>query len=334
MSWLDLTFAGLAFFLILLGICRFMAQRIDRHAVTQCPPQVPLQKLGSIQWHAVRMEPAVENTSTAPSERITVLMVHGIGGNLRHFQMNMQADLTKTHTVIAIDRPGSGYSTCARALSLLEQAQALHAWLDQHDVGRVLIVGHSLGGAIALAMAQQRPERVAGLSLIAPFTAAITKPPTVFLPLALIPHQLFGLFAYTLLPVMAQALQRLNLQFVFSPVPTPNCFTTQGGGDLSKRPSQLLALMHDMRHAKRDIQCIQAQCQHMTLPVQVLYDRADRVLEAQLHGAQLPTRLPKAQVSLIDNGGHMLPITQSTYCVNWVRQQLHCIESTPHAHLD
>ena len=218
-----------------------LAQRIDRCAIQACPPQAPLQKNGQVHWHVVQMGP------TKPRQALTVLLVHGIAGNLRHFQMNMQTALAQTHKVIAIDRPGSGYSTSERPLSLLEQATALHAWLDQQGVGPVLIVGHSLGGAIALAMAQARPERVAGLSLIAPFTAPITTPPAVFLPLALVPRPLYKLLAHTTLPVMARWMRGPNLRFVFSPVSVTEGFVTQGGGYLSERPSQLFATLQDRK---------------------------------------------------------------------------------------
>jgi pimeloyl-ACP methyl ester carboxylesterase len=85
-----------------------------------------------------------------------------------------------------------------------------------------------------------------------------------------------------------------------------------------------------MRAVAHEMPDIQARCKQLTLPVHVLYDHADRVLDAQLQGARLPERLPHARVAFIENGGHMLPITQSQHCVNLVRQLLQDIESVEH----
>lgn len=299
---------------------------LNRKALRLCPMQAPLQQHGPVQWHAL-------DIGTHHPSDITVLLVHGLGGNMRHFQAGpqggaahgMHALLAQTHRVIAVDRPGSGYSRIQAGqqhLTLQQQAQALHDLLDHQGVGRVLIVGHSLGGAIALAMAQQRPERVAGLALLAPLTAMLDKAPPMFAPLALVPRLLHPFMAYTLLPVMVRLVQNLNLRAVFHPEPVPASFATHGGGSLSGRPSQLLAIMRDMLVGFQDMPGIEAACANLKLPVHVLYDHADNVLDAQRHGVQLPQRLPGAKVDFMDHAGHMLPITQSLHCANWVRQVL------------
>lgn len=314
---------------IAFGVFGVMAKRIDAQALQQCPPQAPLILHAGVHWHML-------DIGLNRSSDITVLLVHGIGGNMRHFQAGMalheqglQAALAQTHRVIAVDRPGSGYSRIEGGrghLSLLAQAHALHTLLDHQGVGRVLIVGHSLGGAIALAMAQQRPDRVAGLALLAPLTAAMTQAPAMFAPLALVPRVLASFLSHTLLPLVAKLMQSNSLRDIFYPVRVPESFAVQGGGYLSGRPSQLLAIMLDMLAALQDMPCIQARCASMKLPVHVLYDPADKVLSAKQQGQTLPQRLPSAKVEFMDNAGHMLPITQTECCANWLRHVLHTLD--------
>lgn len=93
-----------------------------------------------------------------------IVMLHGLGGHLHHFNFALVDDLAKDARVIAVDRPGSGYSSrdYGKATKLTEQADAIVALLDQLEIRRALFVGHSLGGALSLTLAIRHPTRVAG----------------------------------------------------------------------------------------------------------------------------------------------------------------------------
>lgn len=69
--------------------------------------------------------------------------------------------------LIAIDLPGSGATPAASEGFDLDQVARV-IWNGLPDVGPLTLVGHSLGGAIALTMAAQEPERTRGLVLCAP----------------------------------------------------------------------------------------------------------------------------------------------------------------------
>src|SRR5271163_951893 len=102
----------------------------------------------------------------------SILLVHGLAGQMGDFTYGVVDLLATQYRVAAVDRPGSGYSARAprASASLYAQAEALAALIDVLELGRPLVVGHSFGGAVALALAQRHPERVAGLALVAPFT--------------------------------------------------------------------------------------------------------------------------------------------------------------------
>jgi pimeloyl-ACP methyl ester carboxylesterase len=102
----------------------------------------------------------------------TLLLVHSLGGHMLSFTHSLLGKLTCRFRVIVLDRPGSGYSTRRKGASATIRAQArtIGRFCQELKLGRPLIVGHSLGGAIAPALALNHPEQVAGLALLAPAT--------------------------------------------------------------------------------------------------------------------------------------------------------------------
>ncbi|MCH7795490.1 MAG: acetoin dehydrogenase dihydrolipoyllysine-residue acetyltransferase subunit [Proteobacteria bacterium] len=105
--------------------------------------------------------------SAGGSETAPIVLVHGFGGDLNTWLFN-QPDLAETHAVYALDLPGHGRSgKDVGAGDLAALSGALGAFLDALGIGRAHLVGHSLGGAVALELALGRPEAAASLTLIA-----------------------------------------------------------------------------------------------------------------------------------------------------------------------
>lgn len=104
-----------------------------------------------------------------PDEGVPVLFIHGFGGDLNNWLFNLDA-VAERHPVIALDLPGHGSSDARLpGASLPALAGFIARFLDQAGAqGRVHLVGHSMGGAIALQLALDAPERVASLALVSP----------------------------------------------------------------------------------------------------------------------------------------------------------------------
>ena len=95
-----------------------------------------------------------------------VLLLHGFGGDLGNWLFNHQA-LAEKHVVYALDLPGHGESSKDVGAGTLDELAAVAAaFLETVGVESAHLVGHSLGGAVALAMASSAPERVRSLSLV------------------------------------------------------------------------------------------------------------------------------------------------------------------------
>ena len=97
-----------------------------------------------------------------------VVLIHGFGGDLNNWLFT-QPGLAETHRVIALDLPGHGGSSKdVGAGDLATLSRTLSAFLDVLDIPKAHLVGHSLGGGVALRIALEHPARVASLSLICP----------------------------------------------------------------------------------------------------------------------------------------------------------------------
>lgn len=249
-----------------------------------------------------------------------VLLVHGLAGQLKHFTYGVVDQLATQYRVVAVDRPGSGYSVRAPGASaaLGAQADALAALIETLELGRPVVVGHSLGGAVALALAQRRPELVAALALVAPLTHPVGIP-AAFKGLAIAKPWLRTLVAWTLAVPATIAMRGETLRRVFDPEQVPRDFATKGGGVLALRPSHFIAASTDLAAIPEDLPAIAMRYGAMKLPVSILFGRSDRILDPHEQGEALAAKLPAAKLRLVD-GGHMLPITQPDLTVQFIRE--------------
>jgi len=98
----------------------------------------------------------------------TLVLIHGLGSYMPAWSMNIDA-LSESHRVIVLDLPGYGKSTkTAERFSIPFFAESVIMLMNELEINAASIIGHSMGGQIALYIAAQHPGRVAGLVLSAP----------------------------------------------------------------------------------------------------------------------------------------------------------------------
>jgi pimeloyl-ACP methyl ester carboxylesterase len=248
-----------------------------------------------------------------------VVMIHGLAGQSAHYTYGVIPRLLDRFRTVALDRPGSGYSPRAHdaPADLATQAATVAALIDTLGLERPLVVGHSLGGAIALALALDYPDKVSGLALLAPLTHIQDAPPGVFKGLTIESPLMRRLVAWTLMLPASIRNSKATLAQVFGPDAVPKDFATRGGGLLGLRPASFLGASSDLQALPGSLPQQEARYGGLRVPVHVLYGRGDRILDWKANGQALVDKVPGARLELID-GGHMLPVTHPQQCADFI----------------
>ncbi|RYZ41133.1 MAG: alpha/beta fold hydrolase [Myxococcaceae bacterium] len=108
-----------------------------------------------------------------------VVFVHSLGGDTAQWSAQLE-HVRPRRRAVALDLRGHGRSTLtssAKDISMEAFAGDLGAVVDGLGLSRVVLVGHSLGGAVCAAWAGAHPERVAGLFLLDPASDGRSVPP-------------------------------------------------------------------------------------------------------------------------------------------------------------
>ncbi len=234
-------------------------------------------------------------------EGVPLFFCSGIGGSLEFWSRQLEA-LAASHRLIAWDYPGHGLSDMGRQPYDPERyAACALGVLDALGLERVIVVGNSLGGTIALRLSRLAPERISGLVLVAPAMMG----PEVFLPFRLMSLPLLG-------ELMARpgklSVERQLTALFHDPEVVTNGLRTIVSRNVHK-PGADRALLATLRLTmslagvrksvwRRSL----ALLEKATCPVLLVHGKQDVVLPFQLsQRAPLPE---EGRLVLLDNCGH------------------------------
>lgn len=221
-----------------------------------------------------------------PGSRVVVL-IHGAGSNHLVWPPLMRR-MPGWH-ILALDLPGHGRSDPPGRRSIADYAASVLDFLAEMQAYRAALVGHSLGGAVALQLAHTHPQLVSGLGLVS--TGARLPIPPALQQAQQAPHAL---------PDALQAFQKL----AFSPH-TPHEVCARLMQPLQRvHPSVLLGDWH----AAADFD-LRAQLPLMDIPAWIAVGADDR-LTPRASAAFLSARLPRAVLQVVPHAGHFLPLEQ------------------------
>lgn len=237
-----------------------------------------------------------------------VVLVHGNGTMAEDFAICGLIDrLAVRYRVIAIDRPGFGYTARPRHRVWTAQAQAvlLHRVLEQLDVERPLVVGHSWGTIVALALAADGRQPLRGLVLLSgSYFPGHRADAALIAPLA-VPG--FGDAARALMPAkMSASLATQSFRQVFWPQAVPARFKARFPIEIAAAATQARAVSEDAASMNAAVTGLQRRYAGLTLPVSILAGDADAIVKTSEQSVRLHTTIPGSTLRLLPGLGHMI----------------------------
>ncbi len=260
----------------------------------------------------------VDTKGTGPA----IVLIHGLGGTLRNYTYALVDKLSREFRVIAVDRPGSGYSTRPdeAPARLGAQADTLAKFMRALGLKQPLLVGHSLGGALSLAIALDHPDCAGALALIAPLTHAQDNVPEPFQGLVVTSPVLRKIIAWTLaIPMSIRRAPEL-LKIVFGPDAVPADYPTRGGGLLGLRPKSFYNTSSDLVAVNEDLPGLMSRYGGLTIPLGMIYAKGDRILDYRQQGEAMKQKCPALDLVLLNEHGHMLPVTAPDSTADLIRR--------------
>jgi pimeloyl-ACP methyl ester carboxylesterase len=239
-----------------------------------------------------------------------LVLLHGNGAMAEDFDISGLVDTAARHyRVIVIDRPGFGHSERPRSRMWTPAAQArlVYQALRQLDVDQPLLLGHSWGTMVALAMALEHPAYVRGLVLLSGYyypslrlDVPLLSPPAIPL--------LGDILRYTVSPLLSRALWPGVVRRMFSPAQTPPRFSAFPVW-MALRPSQLRASAAESAMMIPAALTLSRRYRELALPMAILAGAADRVADPEHNAQRLHQALPHSELRLAPGVGHMVHYT-------------------------
>lgn len=233
-----------------------------------------------------------------------VVYIHGALTTLEEGWIGLGPAADSRFDMISFDRPGHGLSGGDGTTgSAWRQAELIHSALRRLGIVRPVIVGHSFGGAVAMALALQFPEAIAGVVALAPLAFPEPRLETImFGPRAAPP---WGPWLSLMAAPLDAVLLPILWRGMFQPQAMPEAFLRAFPFALAGGRSQVCADGQDALVINWDLArsaALYATCQ---LPVRVLQGDRDLVVNPLLHGRPLAALLPRGGFTSLPGLGHM-----------------------------
>ncbi len=237
-----------------------------------------------------------------------VMLIHGSLMTLEDMWLGPADTLANDgYRVVAVDRPGHGDSARVRLVdaSPWRQAEILHDAMTTLGLRRPTIIGHSAGGAVALAYGMLFPDEVSGVVALAP----------ICFPEPRLEQMLFGLRAAPFTGPAMAAGSRLSVDQIllptlwrtmFLPQRMPTRFEEGFPFTLAGRPAQMIAEAEDSMALGPGL--VRSAFSYLTcrVPVEILGGDADIVVVNAMHGLRAAAMIPGARYRSLPGLGHML----------------------------
>jgi len=282
------------------------AQVREASAARDFPAEGQIIRVGDRRVHAVVQGP---DNCGGPD----LVLIHGASGNARDFTFGFAGRMATEFRVISFDRPGLGFTDrvhdahdgafAAGAESPAEQAGLLRQAAQALGADRPLVLGHSYGGAVALAWALDHPVAgivtVGGVSMPWP-DAALDRYYHIN------GSRLGGAIVPPLISAFATGAQvDAAMAAIFAPDPVPPGYRAHVGAELTIRRATLRANARQVRALYPHVVAMSARYPGLTVPVEMVHGVADAIVPLAIHSGPASGLIAGAVLTALPGVGHM-----------------------------
>ncbi|OSI79078.1 MULTISPECIES: alpha/beta fold hydrolase [Bradyrhizobium] len=236
-----------------------------------------------------------------------VVLFHGNGSMIQDFVISGIIErLAHDNRVVCFDRPGFGYSQRPRSRIWTATAQAalFVKALDQLGVRDPVVLGHSWGALVAIALSLRSDYPIRRLVLASGYYFPTTRLDVWLMSSPAVPV-LGDLLSYTIAPIVSWAILPAAFRKIFAPRSVPQTFKSEFPASLSLRPKQLRAAAEESALLIPTAAQLQASYSNIDCQVHIFHGADDQIIEPK-QARDLHQALHHSDFHLVPNAGHMV----------------------------
>lgn len=280
-----------------------------------------------VQWRAGTREAAALDRWPAVGEFVTVddvplhyiqtgsgpdvVLLHGASGNLRDFTFDLVDKLAQDYRVTVFDRPGLGHSGRraqhrgafnTNAETPQEQAALLADAAAQLGVSNPVVVGHSYGGAVAMAWGLDHDAA----AIVTLGGAIMPWPGKLDVQYRLLGNAVGGALVAPIVTAAVDPMRTYDaVEGIFAPQSMPDGYLAHIGPGLSLQRHVIRANGRQVFRLRPALVEMSARYATFALPVELLHGTADTTVGYDIHAVAAAQLLPDAQLTALEDVGHM-----------------------------
>jgi pimeloyl-ACP methyl ester carboxylesterase len=238
-----------------------------------------------------------------------VVMIHGNAGDLQDFEFGTLDLVARNYRTLAFDLPGHGLSKMPRKAkgTVQEQAMILHQALTALAIKDPILVGHSWGGAVALAYAVLYPHEISALVLLAPAAYSDHRHDAPASFLLRIP--LLSDFCLAVLkPIGGRRLIKNGLKNAFAPDPVPAAYF-EAVAPVWLGRQQMKAFIKNDIMVDESLQKLSPLYPNIHAPVIIVTGDSDLMVSPEQNAFSLHKAIARSEIIVIPKAGHEIPQT-------------------------
>jgi pimeloyl-ACP methyl ester carboxylesterase len=261
-----------------------------------------------------------------------LVLLHGNGSMIQDFESSGLVDLAaRNYRVIVIDRPGFGHSSRPRNVVWTPDAQAqlIQRALERLGVSHAIVLGHSWGASVAVALALKFPDMVRGLVLASGYYYPTLRPDVVALSAPAIPV-VGDIMGHTVSPMISRLMWPLMMTKIFGPKSAPARFE-QFPKEMALRPSQIRASAAESALMIPDALHFDDKYADLKMPVVIIAGEADRLINIDKQSARLHSDVSQSAFHRVPENGHMIHQTATGEVMAAINEAAGNVAPRPHS---